>query len=362
MTVTKKSNPQIAQLLKSENGFSPIARTGELAEGTLIEKAPKAAYFDLGALGTGVVYGAEYINASQVIKGLQLGAHISAKIIEPENDDGYVELSLSEAGRQRAWQEVKDLKEAGEVITVTINNSNAGGLLADIHDIKAFLPVSQLTSDHYPRVDDGDREKIADELKKFVGQEMQVKIIDFKPHASKLIISERETNEENAKELLEGYEVGQVIDGIVSGVADFGAFLKFADNPNIEGLVHISELDHKLIENPKEIVSINDAVKAKIIEIKDGRVSLSLKALKDDPWKEVAEKYKEGQVIKGTISRFNPFGAFVALDSDIQGLIHVSEFGSVDEMKQQLEVGSEYDFNIELMKPDEKRIILKLNK
>jgi len=152
------------------------------------------------------------------------------------------------------------------------------------------------------------------------------------------------------------------VDGIISGVANFGAFMRFADNPQIEGLIHISEIDYKLIENPKDVVKVDEPVKAKIVEIKDGRVSLSLKALKDDPWLKVEERYKAGDAVRGTIFRFNPFGAFVNLAGDIQGLIHVSEFGGVEEMKKALEAGKAYDFTIEMLKPQERRLILKLKK
>ena len=148
--------------------------------------------------------------------------------------------------------------------------------------------------------------------------------------------------------------IGDVVNGVISGVADFGAFFQFADNPKIEGLIHISELDHRLIENPKEIVKVGDAVQAKIVEIKEGRVSLSLKALKPNPWDTIESQFKAGDEITGTINRFNPFGAFVGITPDIQGLIHVSEFGSVEKMRETIEVGKQYQFKIELMKPSEK--------
>ncbi len=361
MSNVRKTNSPLANILKTGSGLN-ILKAGDLIEGALLTKASKAAYFDLGAFGTGIVYGAEFSAASQAIKNLNAGDKISAKIIDPENENGYVELSLSEAGLQRKWEAIKDLMERGEIMTVKVIGANSGGLLADLNELKAFLPVSQLATDHYPRVDDGDRRKILEELRKLVGQELKVKIIDFKPRAGKLILSERETVQENTRELLGQYKAGDLVDGIISGVADFGAFMKFLNTPQIEGLIHISELDHRLIENPKEIVKIGDAVKAKILEIKDGRVSLSLKALKADPWEKVEEKYKASAEVAGTITRFNPFGAFVALDSDIQGLIHVSEFGSVEEMKKQLELGKAYTFKIELVKPQEKRIILKMRK
>ncbi len=225
------------------------------------------------------------------------------------------------------------------------------------------MPVSQLSTEHYPRVDEGSRDKILEQLKKFVGQDLSVKIIDLNPRANKLIISEKEINNQNIKDLISKYKVEDVIDGIVSGVADFGAFIKFVDNPQIEGLIHISELSHKLIENPKEIIKVNDSVKAKIVEIKDGRVNLSLKALQPNPWDKVKEKYKTDQEIEGSITKFNPFGAFVGLDAEIQGIIHISEFGgNVEEMKKQIEVGKKYNFKIDSVKPEEKRIILKLKK
>lgn len=328
----------------------------------MIKKADRGVYFDLGIFGTGVVYGAELANAHGIVKNLNPGDSISAKVIDFENEDGYIELSLSEAGKQKVWQEIKQLKEKGEILSVKVVGANAGGVLAIVNEIKAFLPVSQLTTEHYPRVVDGDRAKILDELRKLVGQELKVKILDFNPKINKLIISERETVSQNIKELLNNYKIGDVVDGIISGVADFGAFVRFTDNSQIEGLIHISELGHRLIENPKDVVKVDDAVKAKIIEIKDGRVTLSLKALRADPWEKAEEKYKAGDEVQGLVARFNPFGAFVNLDGDIQGLIHVSEFGSIEEMKKQIEEGKSYAFKIEAVRPQEKRIVLKMKK
>ncbi len=219
-----------------------------------------------------------------------------------------------------------------------------------------------MANEHYPRVSDGERSKILDELRKLVGEELAVKVIDFNPRNDKLIVSEREAAEQNIKELLNQYKEGSEIEGVISGTADFGAFVKFVDNPAIEGLIHISELDHRLIENPRDAVKIGEQIKAKIIEIKDGRVSLSLKALKPDPWEKVEKKYKQGKEAEGTVNKFNPFGAFIDLDPEIQGLIHISEFGSDEEMKKRLEAGKTYKFIIEAVKPEEKRISLKLKK
>lgn len=362
LSSVKKSDSDLAQLMRVSPDLAASLKEGELVNSVLLKRMPRAVYFDLGRFGTGVIYGAELLNAKEVLKNLKEGDAVSAKVVEVENDDGYAELSLAGAEKQKAWQTVKELHEKGEVLKVKVSGANAGGLMAEIEGLKAFLPVSQLSNEHYPRVDDGDKNKILEELKKFVGQELNVKILDFNLRNDKLILSEKEITSQNVKEKLAKYAPEQVVDGIISGVADFGAFVKFADDPEIEGLIHISELDHKLVENPKEVVKVNDQVKAKILEIKDGRVTLSLKALKEDPWVRAGERYQEGTDVSGKVIRFNPFGAFVALDPEIQGLIHVSEFGGVEEMKAKIREGQTYTFHIESVKPAEKRIILKLKK
>ncbi len=358
----KKTVSPLAQIIKTEPDLISFLKEGDLIDVKVLEKTPRAVYFDLGKFGTGIVYGAEFLNARNVIKDLNVGDAVVAKIIDLENENGYVELSLAGAHKQKNWQELKEAKENEEVLTVKIIGANSGGLVANVSEIKAFLPVSQLSNEHYPRVDDGDKNKILEELKKLVGQEIKVKIIDLNPRANKLIISEKGVTEENVKELLSQYKIGDVINGIVSGIADFGIFVRFVDQPAIEGMVHISELDHRLIDNPKEIVKVDEEIKAKIIEIKEGQVFLSVKALKPNPWDFAKEKFSEGQTVSGAVYKYNPFGAYINLEHDLQGLIHVAEFGSLEEMKKNLEIGKQYQFVIESIKPEEKRIVLKLKK
>lgn len=359
-----KTDSTLAQIMKSELMAADWPKEGSVVEATLIKKLPRKAYFDLGRFGTGIVYGVEALNAKETLRKLKIGDCLPAKVLSIEGEGGYVELSLAEAGKQKLWQQVKELAENGEVIKVKISGANAGGLTANLEsvDLKSFLPVSQLSLDHYPRVTEGDRQKITEELKKFVGQELNVKIIDVNPRSNKIIISEREVLSANVKDLLAKYEVGQVVDALVSGIADFGVFVRFVDNPEIEGMIHISELDHRLIDNPKEIVKVNDQVKVKIVDIREGRVFLSLKALKSDPWEKIEEKYKAGQEVTGQVYKLNPFGAVISLEGGVQGLIHVSEFGGQEEMKAVLTPQSSHKFIIDSLKPEERRIILKLRK
>jgi len=359
----------LSQIIKNEPELISFLKEGDLTEAELLTKTPKAAYFNLGKFGTGIVYGSELSNSRDVLKNLNKGDKVNAKISVVENDEGFVELSLADAHKQKGWQELKNVMESDEILTIKIIGANSGGLIANINEIKAFLPVSQLSNKNYPRVEtkengeDGQQKtEILKELRKLVGQELKIKIIDLNPRTNKLIISEKASEEEDIKKLLENYKVGDIIEGIVSGVADFGAFIRFIDNPSIEGFVHISEFDHKIIDSPKEIVKIDDVVKVKITEIKNNQVNLSLKALKTDPWINAEEKLKENQEIKGVVSKFSPFGALVNLENDLQGAIHVSEFGSLEEMKKQIEIGKSYEFIVASIKPQEKRILLKLKK
>lgn len=361
---TQKPLSPFAQALKDELANASRLREGEVVQAVFLKKTPRAAYFSLGTFGTGIVFGVELQNSREPLKTIKPGDQIPAKVGTVEGYMGYVELSLSEAGKQKAWQEAKVYEENGEIATVKVVGVNQGGLLVDLSGLKGFLPISQLSAEHAPNIPDGDRQRTLDELKKFVGQELGVKVITVNPRNNKLIVSERDNaaSSANIKELLSRYEVGQTVPGVVSGIADFGIFVRFVDNPEIEGLVHISEIDHRIIDNPKEILKLGETVQVKIIDIKEGRVFLSLKALKADPWLAVHEKYKEGTDVRGKVYKFNPFGAIIDLDGGLQGLIHVSEFGGIDEMKKVLSVGESYSFMIGAIKQEEKRIILKAKK
>jgi len=359
-TIAKKINSPINQLIKTEPDLISFLREGDLTQARLLKKTPRGVYFDLGSFGTGIVYGGELLNSKNIMKNLKDGETVSAKIINMENEEGFVELSLIGAHKQKNWQDLKELKDNEEVLTIKIIGANSGGLVANVNEIKAFLPASQLTNEHYPRVDNNDKNKILEELRKFVNQDLKVKIIDFNPRTNKLIVSERGVIEQGVREAINKYKAGDVTNGIVSGIADFGAFVRFVDNPAIEGLIHISELDYRLIDSPKEVLKVDEPVKVKIIEVKDDQIFLSLKALKTDPWQTAADKFKEGQEVIGTVYKFNPFGAYINLEHNLQGMIHVAEFGSIDKMKQQLEIGKEYQFVINSFKPEEKRIGLKL--
>lgn len=347
-----------------KNNMLKPAKVGEIIQGTVIGKKRGALFLDLGPAGAGIIFGKEFYEAKSLLKDLKIGDSVFAKIVDLENDEGYIELSITQAGKELTWEELKQKKERGEIITVKILGANKGGLLSEISGIPGFLPVSQLSPANYPKVEGGETAKILKELQKFIGNEMEVQIFDLDPKIGKLILSEKSKESEKIKELLKNYKVGDVVEGEITGIVDFGAFIKFllasGQSPELEGLIHISELDWKLIEDPSEIVKIGDKVQAKIIDISGSKVSLSLKALKKDPWKDIEEKYKKGDVAEGEVTKFNPFGAFVQISPEIQGLCHISEFGTTTKMEAELKIGERYRFQILEVRPEEHRMSLKL--
>lgn len=347
------------ELLEKSNNLLRLPRVGEIIEGAVSNLGRSAVYIDLGPLGCGIIFGREFYAAKDTLRKLKIGEKIFGKVLDLENEEGYLELSLSEAGKELGWENLIQKKENNEVIKVKILGANKGGLLAETEGLPGFLPVSQLSAEHYPRVEGADKFEILKRLQPLIGQELTVKIFDIVPREEKLIFSERATDTEKLKEILKNYKVGDLVKGEITGVVDFGAFIKFGEE--LEGLIHISELDWQLIENPSEVVKVGAKVKAKIIEItEDGKISLSLKALKKDPWQGIEEKFKKGDLVKGKATKFNPFGAFVQVTAQIQGLCHISEFGTRSKMEEKLKIGQSYDFQILQIDPQEHRMSLKL--
>ncbi len=350
---------------KTKNLIGPPS-VGEIVEGEIIARDRAAVFVDLGLYGTGIIYGREYQRARDSLKKVDLGDKVSAKIVDLENEDGYRELSLSQAEKEMAWEKLKEKKKKGETIDVQILGANKGGLLSKVKSIKAFLPVSQLSPEHYPRVEDGNKEKILKKLQEFIGETLEVKILDLDKKEDKLILSEKAKTKEEIKEVLKEYKEGDVIKGKISGIADFGAFIKFPaeekkETSQIEGLCHISELDWQLIEDPSDIVKVGDTIQAQIIKIdENNQVFLSLKRLKKDPWKEFEKEHQKGDVVEGEVTKFNPFGAFVQITPKIQGLCHISEFRTKEKMENTLEIGKKYKFKILSIEPEQYRVTLTL--
>ncbi len=360
-----------------------LPKVGQVLTGEIIGISKNSVLIDLGALGTGIIYPGEFYDNPNLQKALKAGQQVSAILLDLENEEGYRELSLRQAQMTTAWQDIKNKKESGEIIDTKVININKGGLIVEINGIQGFLPLSQLLAEHYPKVEGGDTAKIVQALQKFRNQDIKVKIIDFSEGDNKLIVSERAITDTQLKEEIAKLKIGDVVDAEITDVTDFGAFALIGSpaasqtdvtaeqkllleegretggRGKIEGLIHISEIDWKLIENPRDFLQAGQIVKAKIVNIEGNKVSLSLKALKPDPWEKIEEKYTVGQTINGDIAKITNYGVLVQLGEEIYGLVPVSEFGD-KKPGESLKIGDKLNVAIVSIDPKEHKLLLTL--
>ncbi len=337
---------------------------GDLIEGNVIAVEKAAVFVKLNPFGTGIIYGREFIIARDIIRNLRAGDTVSAKVVDIKNEEGYIELSLKEARQALIWGEVEAAIKDKTVFGLKVQDANKGGLIMNWQGLQGFLPASQLNGDHYPRVTDGDKSKILEELNKLIGQELTVTIIGATPEDGKLIFSESGSvvssdgndSQQSKENVAEEYKIGDILDGEVTGVVDFGVFIKVKSG--LEGLVHISEIDWSLVEDPRRLYSVGDKTKVKVIEVKDGKISLSIKALKENPWSEAGNRYRKGDQVKGVIIKYNKHGALASIEEGVAGLVHVSEFDNPEELREKLELGKVYDFKIKIFEPKDQKMTL----
>ena len=358
MTSSVKKTSKVSEMdvLLNDKEAPKFPNVGDIVKGGVIEVGSSIIYIDLGPIGTGVIYGYGKFDGLTMIKELKQGDPISATVTDIENDDGFVEMSLKQTSLEMVWKELEKKMEEKEVIITKVLEANKGGLMIKINNVIGFLPASQLSNENYPRVGDGDKNKILSLLMQLVNKDIKVRIIGLDKNEGKLVVSEKATKTEEEKQKVSKLQVGNIVEGEISGIVNFGAFVKF--NDNLEGLVHISELAWKLIDDPRKLFNVGKKVKCKIIGIDDSRISLSIKALERDPWQEVNEKYKVGQKVKGEVTKVNPFGAFIQLDKDIHGLAHISKLAEESGIEL-LKVGEIYEFDIISIEPFEHRLGLK---
>ena len=326
---------------------------GDLVEGPVIAIEKASVYVDLAPYGTGIIYGREFIVAREKIN---VGDVIAAKVVGNDHDEGYWELSLKEARQAIVWSEAEAAIASKTIFELPVKEANKGGLILEWQGISGFLPASQLKPEHYPRVEDGDKDRILEELKKLLGQKIAVAIIGANPKEGKLIFSEKNPEQKEKEKIVEKYSIGDVLDGEITGIVDFGVFVKVEDG--LEGLVHISEMDWALVENPKLLYKVGDKIRVKVIDVKDGKISLSIKALKPNPWVEAGKKYKKDQLVKGVVIKFNKHGALASIEEGVAGLVHVSEFGGEEKLREKLELGKTYPFKIALFDAKEQKMAL----
>lgn len=294
--------------------------SGEVVTGHVLSVRKHEVLIDLGAQGVGFVPRREVGFSRQ----LNVGDEVTASVVDAELDNGYSLLSLRKAAKDRGWEEVAAKMEAGDIIDVSPYDANRGGMLVEYEGVRGFLPVSQLSAEHYPRVGSADKDEILQRLNTLIGQTLKVRILDCDRKANKLIFSEKEAIKDGLAARFEKLSIGDSVTGVVTGVVDFGVFVNV---DGIEGLIHISEISWERVNNPADYVKIGQTVQAKIISIDKDRLSLSMKQLTKDPWLDEVEKFKKGEMTEGTVTRITPFGAFVQISPAVEALVHISELG-----------------------------------
>ena len=355
--VEATNTPDTMEKLIKELGDNllPFAE-GDTVEATVLAVGGNRIWVDVAGQSLGFIPEKEITSKA----GIKAGDKTYCTVISMEDDAGNVVLSMKRADREKYWVELEQKFESGDPTVIKISDANKGGLMTDSGGIQGFLPVSQLSSEKYPRVTGGDKDEILTRLRKFIGQEMVVKVINCDRETNKLIFSEKAVRATEVKEKIDMFKVGDKLKGRITGIVDFGLFVSL--DHQIEGLVHISEVSWSRVSDLSSIFKVNDEIEVMIISIEDGRISLSLKRLLPDPWVKAASKYKVGDVVKGSVTKITPFGAFVSLDEEIDGLVHISELSKnhVIDPAQVVILGNEYEFKIISIEAESHRLGLSL--
>jgi len=312
------------ELLAAEGDSVKQLTQGESVTGTVLSIRKHEVLVDLGAQGVGLVPRREV----GFYRNMNVGDEVMASIVETELDNGYSLLSLRKAVKDRGWDEVMATMESSKIIEVSPYDANRGGLLVEYDGVRGFLPVSQLSAEHYPRVGGSDKDEILSRLNVLIGKKLTVCILDCDRKANKLIFSEKEAIKDGLVARFEKLAIGDIVKGVVTGVVDFGVFVNVE---GIEGLVHISEISWERVSNPADYVKVGETIDTKIIAIDKDRLSLSIKQLSEDPWMKEVDQFKTGDKVEGTITRITPFGAFVQISPAVEALVHVSELGGGDD-------------------------------
>lgn len=317
--MSKSSTMTMDDLLASVE--IPQLKSGDVVEGEITSVRKHEVWVDLGPSGVGVVMRRE-IGHGQT---LEEGQKVVTSVVDPEMEEGYALLSMRRAAKDRGWDELQRVFDDQEIIEISPYDANRGGLLVEMEGIRGFLPVSQLAAGHYPRVSGADKDEILQKLNQLINKSIRVRILDLSRKDNKLIFSEKEAVKDDMQERFTKLKVGDEVEGVITGVIDFGAFV----NVNgIEGLIHISEISWERVEDPRDYVKAGDTIKAKIIAIDKDRLSLSLKQMSEDPWLNEVKAFKKGEIVEGKVTRITPFGAFVQLSSSVEALVHVSEMSN----------------------------------
>ena len=335
-----------------EESFKTI-RNGEVVEGTVIDVKPDEIFLNIGYKSDGIITRNEYTNEPNVdlTTVVKVGDKMEAKVVKLNDGEGQVILSYKRLQAEKGSKRLEEAFENQEVLKAKVTQVLAGGVCVSVDETRVFIPAS-LVSDTYEK-----------DLTKFKDQEIEFVITEFDPKKRR-IIGNRKTllvakKAELQKELFAKIKVGDVIEGTVKNVTDFGAFI---DLGGVDGLLHISEMSWGRVENPKKVFTVGQTVRVFIKNITDTKIALSMKFEDENPWNGAAEKYAVGNVVKGKVARMTDFGAFVELAPGVDALLHVSQISQehVEKPSDVLSVGQEISAKVVDFNGEDKKISLSM--
>ncbi len=371
MKKEKQINEELEALL-SEVELPKKYKSGDVIQGIVISSNEDEMVIDVGARTEGVVYGRDLrLDGKKVIK--KPGENVMVFVVEPENKEGQIELSINRTGEEMKWYELEEAKKADKPIKVKVIEANTGGVIVEIGGgLRGFVPSSQLknsriyTDMYYEDKDDAIK-KQQSKLAQLIDEELEVMVMEINKEQNKVILSEKhvydEVDLEQRKNTLSGLKVTDKLNGKVTGIAPFGLFV---NAEGLEGLVHLSEISWDKVTNPGDFYKIGDDVEVQVIGLNDDgkRVAYSIKRLLKDPWKNIVDKYKVGESVEGTISSIADYGAFVKIEEGLNGLIHISELSHklVKDPRNIVEVGQKVKVMIISISHDDRHLGLSLKR
>lgn len=344
--------------LLSEDQIPPPPKPGQPITGKVVNIQNNKILVEIDGTYTGIIAGREAVDGFNTAKKLMEGDEASAYVVGEENSDGYFILSLRKASREKAWDKLKEMQETNETVEVAIKEANKGGLMTEFNGIRAFIPVSQLAPEHYPRVNGANASEILSRLQKYIGEKFTVQVLAVEADEGKLIFSEKAALGKKRDTAMKKLKIGDKIEGKVTGIVNFGIFIMF--NSCLEGLVHLSEITWGKVSDAANYARIGETKEAVVIGIETDKISLSTKRLTSDPWLKNVEKFMVGDTVTGEVEKITSFGALVKLADEVSGLLHTSEITEEGNEKIELEVGEKVKAKVIEINPDNHRIALSM--
>jgi small subunit ribosomal protein S1 len=342
------------ELLESSYAFMP-PRRGEIRTATILQIDDREIIVDLGFKQDGIVPFQDLERLDPKFRDqLEVGNDVPVYVLNPRDQDDNLIVSINMGLQRYDWETARELLKSEDVVTVTVTGHNRGGILVRWNRLEGFIPSSHLVSMNVT----SDRR---DQMAELIGQELVVKVIEVDQDRRRLIFSEREAQKEwraqQKARLLAELKEGDVVKGTVTGLRDFGAFVNLG---GADGLIHVSELAWHRVDHPRDVLRVGEEIDVYVLNLdrESNRIALSRKRLLNDPWEDASERYHEGQLVEGTVTNVVDFGAFVALDNGLEGLLHLSEMGdgSLKEPHSYVQKGDRLSLRISHLEPEKRRV------